>query len=75
VWDAVKITVTKHLGSVAMGSFFVVVVQTLRVILEAYCEQVDKMGGANATVKCQMRCAKCLSACMESCIRWVNRKA
>lgn len=75
MWDAVKITVTKHLGSVAMGSFFVAVIQTLRVMLEMYCEQVNKMGGANPVVKCQIRCAKCMLACMEKCIRWVNRKA
>lgn len=75
VTNGFKQTFKQHLGSVAMGSFMVAVVQTARVMLEAQTEQVNKMGGDNPVVKCQLKCAACCLACMEKCIRWVNRKA
>lgn len=43
--DAVCITLGKHMGSLAMGSFIVAVVQTIRVCMELYIEQVTQLGG------------------------------
>lgn len=76
VFIAIKMSVCNHLGSLAIGSFLVAVVQLMRVIL-VLIEKKAKETGADqqAQVKFILRVAHCILACLERVIKFINKNA
>lgn len=68
-------TAKYHLGSVAKGSFLIVLFKIPRLIL-AYLEYILKQYKDKSTcVKCAFNCCHCFWYCMENFIRYINHNA
>lgn len=64
-----------HLGSVAMGSLLVAIIQMIRAAVEYLDMQRRKMDPNNKVVQIACCCVKCCLWCMEKCMRFINRQA
>ncbi|DBA72774.1 hypothetical protein WJX79_010106 [Trebouxia sp. C0005] len=76
---ALKNTIKYHLGSVALGSFVVALIQFVRFLLE-YLEKKSKIaqakaGVAGAFVKYLMCCVNCCMWYLEKVVKFINRNA
>ena len=61
-----------HLGSIALGSFVLAVVWTIRAIFEFIGERVKDASGNNMAVRCLLGCVNCYLDCFDRFIRFVN---
>lgn len=65
-----------HFGSIAFGSLLVAIIQFVRLILEFIDEQAKKAGwGEKQPFKCFLSYLKCISACFERFIKFINKNA
>jgi hypothetical protein len=60
----VKFAWVNHIGSLAMGSFIIAVVEFLRVVVATIVEQATKASGNNPVVKCIGCVANCCMECL-----------
>ena len=75
ICGALARTLQFHMGSVAMGSFLVALVQLLRIILAYIDSKTKKLQGKNAMLKCLMKIVHCLLMCFEKCVKFISRNA
>lgn len=70
-FDAIKIFVRYHLGTVAFGSLIIAIVQMMRCIL-AYIQRKygEKAGAVGRFV---MKCCQCCLWCLEKCLKYINK--
>ena len=73
VWKSFKRTFGYHLGSVAVGSLLIALVQLVRIGL-FYIERMLKKKETKFT-KFLMTCCHCCFACIESVFKFINRNA
>lgn len=69
-----RFTYVYHLGSLAMGSFILAVVQFLRICVLAL-EQMQKASGENAASRYILACANCMMKCIEDIVEYMNEAA
>ena len=74
ILDALVRTLRYHLGSVAMGSFLVALVQFLRAVL-AYIEKKTPKKAQTGMMKCFMKILHCILLCFEKCVKFISRNA
>ena len=75
VWDSVKTTLLKHLGSVAFGSLIIAIVQLVRAIL-AYIDRKSKSAQENnMLLKYLFKCLHCCLWCFEKCVKYISTNA
>ena len=63
-----------HLGSAALGSFLIAVVQFIRTMFEYYVRQSKKYQN-NPVIKLTICCVRCCLWCVECCLRFINKMA
>lgn len=71
----VKFAWVNHVGSLAMGSFLVALVEFLRVVVAVIVEQAQKASGNNPVVKCIGCVANCCMECLQKVIDYINKAA
>lgn len=62
-----------HLGSIALGSLLIALVQFARVILKAVQAQVK--GKETDFARCLFRACQCCLYCFEKCLSYITRNA
>ena len=72
---AMKRTARYHLGSIALGSFIVAVVQFVRAIMEYVNKKTKKAQDTNPIVKLFMCCIKYCLWYLEKVLKYINRNA
>jgi len=70
VLDGVKLSTTKHLGSVALGSSIHVVIQIINSVIES--AETGEEGGAACVLACIVTC---IMACVEGAIEMLTKNA
>ena len=73
VLSSFRRTCRYHLGSIAIGSFVVAVIQTVRIWLEYLDKKTKEAQAANAPLRFLMCCAKYCLAYLESVMKFINR--
>ena len=74
IWRATWWTLVFHLGTMAVGSFVVAVVQFLQFLLY-YVEQTCQWAKDNSAVKCILCCAECCLLCIERIVKIISKNA
>jgi hypothetical protein len=75
VWTSVKRSI-RHLGSIALGSFLIALLDLIRIIMNYIAQQVKRApGGDNPAVNFAICCCNCLLSCFERFIKFINRHA
>jgi solute carrier family 44 protein 1 (choline transporter-like protein) len=62
-----------HLGSVALGSFLIAVVQFARVVLK--CAEKYLHSHRGKCVDCALKCCQCCLYCFEKILKYMSRNA
>jgi len=75
VMEALRTTITKHLGSVAFGSLVIAIVQLIRAILAYLDRKSKKLQDANVLIKYLFKCLACCLWCFEKCIKYIATSA
>lgn len=65
-------TVRYHLGTIAMGSFIIALVQFIRIAMEALDRQTKKLQETNKMMVYAIKCAKCALYCLEKCLKFIT---
>eukprot|EP00835_Amoeboradix_gromovi_P004264 NODE_322_length_11016_cov_0.249061.p2 type:complete len:545 gc:universal NODE_322_length_11016_cov_0.249061:506-2140(+) len=73
VWDSVVRTLKYHLGSVAIGSLLIAILQTLRAML-SYAQMHSKKA-KSIWVKRALSCLSCCLFCFEKALKFLNTNA
>ena len=68
-------TIRYSLGSLAIASFVIAVVQSFRAAMKYMAYQMKKLKHGDATVQYAVCCVDCCLSCLESCLQWLNRNA
>merc|ERR1719240_657990 len=63
-----------HLGTVALGSLIIAIVQLARAVLE-YFNQKTKNENQTAMGTFIIKCCRCCLWCLEKCLKFINRNA
>lgn len=64
-----------NLGSVALGSFLIAVIKTIRIIIWLIEKSAKKKGSDSKLMKYIFACVKCLLACITRFLTFLNRNA
>ncbi|KAK9804898.1 hypothetical protein WJX72_010746 [[Myrmecia] bisecta] len=72
---AMKNTTLYHLGSIALGSFIIAIIQFIRAMLEYLDHHLKETGGENKLIKYLMCCAKCCMWYVEKIMKFINKNA
>eukprot|EP00878_Enallax_costatus_P033529 GHUV01037026.1.p1 GENE.GHUV01037026.1~~GHUV01037026.1.p1 ORF type:complete len:159 (-),score=37.88 GHUV01037026.1:117-593(-) len=75
VLKAMRTTVIFHLGSIALGSFIIAVIQFLRLLLEYVDKKTRQLQQQNKVAKAFMWLVRCLLWCLEKIVAFINRNA
>ena len=68
-------TIRYSLGSLAIASFVIAVVQSFRAAMKYTAYQMKKLKHGDAAVQYAVCCVDCCLSCLESCLQWINRNA
>lgn len=68
-------TTRYHLGSIALGSFLIVIFKIPRLIIAFLEYQLKKYKDQSGVVSCIFKCCQCFWYCMENFIRYINHNA
>jgi len=76
VWNSCKRTLRFHIGTIALASFIIAVIQFLRACLK-YIEEKSNGNGRqkNGLQKCILSCLSCCLACAECCLDKISKNA
>lgn len=69
------ITVRYHIGTLAFGSMLVAIVQIVRVMLLLLEKQMQDAKELGDATKCMFKMAQCCLACVEWCVKFINKSA
>jgi choline transporter-like protein 2/4/5 len=75
VMDALRLTCRYHLGSLALGSLIVAIIQTIRIVLAALEKHLHKYAERSDTLKFILCCANCCLAYFERVVKFINKNA
>lgn len=75
VGKAVGLTLRYHLGTLALGSLIIAVIQALRIMMSWMEHRLRAAGKRSDGVRCIICCAQCCLGCFEAVIKFVNRNA
>mmetsp|Transcript_19037 Transcript_19037/g.31987 ORF Transcript_19037/g.31987 Transcript_19037/m.31987 type:complete len:792 (+) Transcript_19037:213-2588(+) len=75
VMGSMRRTARYHLGSIALGSFLVAVIQFIRLVLEYIDRKTKNMQEANPIYKYLMCIVKCCMWYLEKIMKFINRNA
>lgn len=65
-----------HLGTMALGSLIVAIVNMIRILFEYAVKQAEKTSvSQNAVAKCAICVTRCYLTCLEGCIKFINEQA
>ena len=65
-----------HLGSLAMGSFLIAVVQMIKVLFEYFAAKYEKVAGKdNVIFKSVACCIRCCIWCLDAYVKFLTRNA
>lgn len=70
-----KLAYMNHVGSLALGSFIIALVQFVRIVIMTIVEQAAKTHGENKVTRCILNCANCCLACIEKVCDYINQAA
>ena len=68
-------TLRFNLGTMALGSLILSVVEVLRMVLEVVDRQTRQLQEGSAAAKVVMRCCKCFLFCFERCVKFISSYA
>mmetsp|Transcript_33273 Transcript_33273/g.83821 ORF Transcript_33273/g.83821 Transcript_33273/m.83821 type:complete len:809 (+) Transcript_33273:563-2989(+) len=71
MWNAARY----HLGSIALGSLILAVIQFVRILLEYIDRKTKRLSDTNPLMKWCMCCVKCCMWCLEKVVKFINRNA
>jgi len=63
------------MGTIAFGSFIMMLVDLIRGTFEYLGNKMEAASGNNACTKCLVDCTRCCLACFDKCLRFVNMNA
>jgi len=66
---------TYHLGSIALGSFLIALVELVRILFEYYAKKLEKANQGNQVVACLLKCTRYCLDCFERVIRFLTENA
>lgn len=70
-----KFTYLYHIGSIALGSFIIAVIQMIRLIFYTMAEKAKRMSGENQVVKAVICVADCMLKCIEKICDYIQKSA
>lgn len=73
--NSIRRTAKYHLGSIAKGSFLIVLFKIPRLILTYMDYYLKKFKDQYACVNCTVKCCQCFLYCLENFIRYINHNA
>lgn len=75
IWRSFWRLVRYHLGSVALGSFLVALIQFIRIIMKQIEKRVKRYGGAGKVALACIKCCQCCLLCFEKVLKYINKNA
>ncbi|KAL0045810.1 hypothetical protein WJX82_005374 [Trebouxia sp. C0006] len=75
VLHAIRTTLRYHLGSIALGSFIIAVIQFIRAMLEYVDRQMKAANPGNVVMIYLMACIKCFMWYVQKVMQFINRNA
>lgn len=75
IGNSVKRVANYHLGSIALGSFLIVLLKIPRLILTAMEFYLKKWREHNRCIDCTFKCCQCFFYCLENFVRYINHNA
>ena len=72
---SMRTLIIHHLGTLALGSFLIAIVQWCRVVLRLFEGRLKKIAGDTEPVKFLLCCANCLLACFERLVKFLTSHA
>ena len=75
VMTAVRLTLCNHLGTVAIGSLIVAIIQVIRIVLTAFEYRMKSAAEKSETLRFIMCCAQCCLAYLERVVKFINKNA
>jgi len=75
VFAGLKLGIVYHCGTIAFGSFLILLCWILRIVTEWLMNRVRKATNNNACVKCCITCVRCCCTCIENFVKFINRHA
>lgn len=75
IGNSVKRVANFHLGSIALGSFLIVLLKIPRLILTFLEYYLKKWRESNSCINCTFKCCQCCFYCLENFVRYINHNA
>jgi solute carrier family 44 protein 1 (choline transporter-like protein) len=75
IGNSVRRVAKFHLGSIALGSFLIVLLKIPRLILSYMEYYLKKFKDSNSCVNCTLKCCQCFFYCLENFVRYINHNA
>lgn len=72
---AAGLTLRYHLGTLALGSMIIAIIQVLRVIMRILEDRMQQVSKKVDVARVLVRCAECCLACFERVVKFVNKNA
>jgi len=72
LWDSTWTVVSKHLGSMAVGSFVIALCQLLRLVLHAVDRATKSQQESNLLLKLAVKCSQCAAYCLQKTVEFVS---
>jgi len=64
-----------HMGSLALGSFIIALIQFIRIVVVSMAKQAANSAGNNAAAQAAIKCAECILKCIEKICDYINKTA
>lgn len=75
IGNSIRRVANYHLGSIALGSFLIVLLKIPRLILTYTEYYLRRFKDSNSCVNCTLKCCQCFFYCLENFVRYVNHNA
>ncbi|CAG9467592.1 unnamed protein product [Pedinophyceae sp. YPF-701] len=75
LWSSFKTVCRYHLGSIALGSFIIAVVQMIRFLVDQLDRQLKKKGAQTQVTGFIFKCVKCCLWIIEKILKFINKNA
>lgn len=75
IGNSIRRIANYHLGSIALGSFLIVLFKIPRIILTYLEYYLRQLKDKYACINCMLKCCQCFWYCLENFIRYINHNA
>lgn len=75
IGNSIKRVANYHLGSIALGSFLIVLLKIPRLILTYMDYYLKKFKDSNSCINCTLKCCQCCFYCLENFVSYINHNA